>query len=102
MPIVNYRAHAFDNRLRVNGTQQIHVSWSQIVHAAITVGRRGLRDVWRHGQHSWFEMNYRAFMLCANLQTSHSDHIIKTSAYKSLDPSEKSAISYFLGLTFTN
>lgn len=40
-------------------------------------------------------------MIYANLQTSYSNHIIKSRAYKSLDPSEKSAISYFLGLTFT-
>ena len=101
MPIVNYRAHAFNNRLGVNATQQINVSWPQIVHAAITVGRRGWSDVLKNGRHSLFEMYYRASMVYANLQTSCSDRIIKTGAYKGLDPSEKSAISYFLGLTFT-
>ena len=101
MPILNCDAYGFANRLGTNGTHQLYVSWEQIVHAAITVGRRGWRDVFRHGQHSLFEMFYRSCMIYANLQSSHSNHIVKTSAYRSLDPSEKSAISYFLGLTFT-
>lgn len=101
MPILDYEAHGFNNGLGMNGPHHLNVRWEQIVHSAITVGRRGLRDVFRHGRHSMFEMFYRCCMIYANLQTSYSRHIVKTSAYNSLDRSEKSAISYFLGLTFT-
>ena len=101
MPILKYEAHAFNNRLGINGSHQLRVTWEEIVHAAITVGRSGRRDVLKHGHYSLFEMHYRCCLIYANLQTSHSDHIIKTCAYMDLDPSEKSAISYFLGLTFT-
>ena len=101
MPILHCEARSFSNRFGINGTRRLSISWPQIVHAAITVGRSGWRDVFRHGRHSLFEMFYRYCMIYANLQTSYSNHIIKSRAYKSLDPSEKSAISYFLGLTFT-
>lgn len=76
------------------------VTWPEIVHAAITVGRRGWRDVWRHGAYSIFEMFYRSSMVFANLRESENGCIRKTVAYEWLDPSEKSAVSYFLGLTF--
>ena len=45
-------------------------------------------------------MAYRAFMVYANLAGAMSGGIYKTSANEGLDPSEKSAISYFLGLAF--
>ena len=47
-----------------------------------------------------FEALYRFAIIYANLKETHDD-IKKTSAYRALDRSEKSAISYFLGLTFT-
>ena len=101
MPILNYDGYAFTNRIDMNGTHQLHVRWNQIVHAAATVGRRGWRDVFKHGRYSIFEIFYRCCMIYANLQTSSSNRIVKTNAYNDLDQSEKSAISYFLGLTFT-
>ena len=39
-------------------------------------------------------------MIYANLRTSQWGHFVKTDAYRNLDPSEKSAVSYFLGLSF--
>ena len=39
MPILKYEAHAFNNRLGINGSHQLRVTWEEIVHAAITVGR---------------------------------------------------------------
>ena len=42
-----------------------------------------------------------SFLIYANLEENLSGNIIKSSAYRNLDPSEKSAISYFMGLTST-
>ena len=50
MPILHYAAYAFNNRLGINGSHQLHVSWEEIVHAAITVGRSCWRDVLKHGR----------------------------------------------------
>jgi hypothetical protein len=71
-----------------------------LIWAGITVGRKSWQDVIRHGYHSFLEIIYRTAILKANLSSSPQGEFIKTDAYKSLDPSEKSAISYFLGLSF--
>jgi hypothetical protein len=49
--------------------------------------------------YSAFEVIYRGSMLFANLEESPSGKLAQSTAYKDLDPSEKSAVSYFLGLT---
>lgn len=82
----------------MNGDMDIATTWDELLHAAITVGRRGLRDVLAHGRYSTFEMHYRAAMLLANLQQSQGQ-LRKSDAYRHLDPSEKAAASYFIGLT---
>lgn len=102
MPIIPYVAREFVPELGVPVDRYDYptVTWSEIVHAAITVGRRGWWDVWRHGEYSVFEMFYRASMVFANLRESEVGTIQRTVAHEWLDRSEKSAISYFLGLTF--
>lgn len=82
-------------------TQSINVSWSELIWAAVTVGRANFNHVIRHGVFSRYEMQYRIAMLFANLQENMQGDIIKSSAYHSLDPSEKSAVSYFLGMTLS-
>ena len=101
-PTIAYRGNGFDSRLGnlLNSSTPIPVTWPEVIHAAITVGRGGWRDVFRHDRYSRYEMLYRASMIYANLRTRRGS-ITKTDAYHALDPSEKSAISYFLGLTFT-
>jgi hypothetical protein len=48
-----------------------------------------------------FEIVYRIAMIYANLLESADGRVVRSSAYEGLDPSEKSAISYFLGLALT-
>lgn len=76
------------------------VTWEDLIWSAITVGRKNRAAVIQHDYYSLLEMIYRSTMIGANLRSSNKDELIKTDAYKSLDPSEKSAISYFLGLSF--
>ena len=83
-----------------NGPNSVDIQWPELVWAAITVGRKSWSDVIQHGYHSWLEIIYRFAILKANLSSSNQNRFIKTDAYKNLDPSEKSAISYFLGLSF--
>lgn len=103
MPFVRYEATDFPPEYQVlrESPPLFEATWPEIVHAAVTVGRRGWRDVAKHGSHSVFEMVYRAFMVYANLAGAMGGGLYKTAANEGLDPSEKSAISYFLGLTFT-
>ena len=99
---LNYTARGFPScwEKRFHGSHSMKVTWKDLFRAAITVGRKSWDDVVRHGHHSRLEIIYRSTMIGANLSSSDRNEFTKTDAYKSLDPSEKSAISYFLGLSF--
>jgi hypothetical protein len=60
-----------------------------------------MRQVLQFGVYSTFEIVYRAALLYANLRQTASGNLRRSDAYDGLDPSEKSAISYFLGLTLS-
>lgn len=74
-------------------------TWVELVWATITVGRAKLKHVVRHGKYSRYELVYRAAIVYANLRQGAFGGLYRSAAYDSLDPSEKSAVSYFLGLT---
>ena len=88
-------------RHHLNGDSDITTTWDELLHAAITVGRRSWHDVLTHGRYSFFEICYRAAMLLANLRQSQGQ-LRKSDAYRYLDPSEKAAASYFIGLTLAS
>ena len=101
LPTIAYRGKGFLPRPGwcPNTSMRIAVTWPEVVHAAITVGRAHWGDVFRHGLYSKYEMLYRASMIYANLR-AYRGRIAATRAFLALDPSEKSAVTYFLGLTF--
>src|SRR5262245_10696002 len=103
MPNVAYRSESFPPHLgpSFQGVGRCRFTWDDLLWAAITVGRKNRFDVLRHGQHSWWEIFYRAAMLRANLKETPRGLLARTEAFKALDPSEKSAVSYFFGLTFS-
>ncbi len=102
MPKLNFIAKGFRPDLggRRHDLYSIEVTWAELIWAGITVGRKCWEDVIQHGYHSFLEIIYRIAILKANLKSTCQGDFIKTDAYNSLDTSEKSAISYFLGLSF--
>ena len=100
MPKIAYTATGFPAPLdAVNGVSDLELSWSFLLWSAISVGRAELLHIFRYGQFSLFEIAYRAAMVFANLCDNGAGRIRRSEAYDGLDPSEKSAISYFVGLT---
>jgi hypothetical protein len=100
MPRIPYDATNFPESFsNVNGVGELVVPWSALLWAAITVGRRELLQVLRNGEFSAFEIAYRAAIVFANLCDDGAGYLRRSDAYDGLDPSEKSAVSYFLGLT---
>ena len=104
MPNLDYTANGFSSNLgpQLNGLNSVDIQWPELIWAAITVGRKSWDDVIRYGSLSWLEIIYRSAILRANLSSSPQGGFTKTDAYKSLDPSEKSAVSYFFGLSLAN
>ena len=99
MPHIPYHARRFAGAFTaVNGHHDLNVNWAFLIWSAISVGRANFPDVLRHGQFSLFELVYRVGLVYANVYEDEAGHLRRSSAYKALDPSEKSAVSYFLGL----
>lgn len=73
-------------------------SWEDIFRAAISVGRKDWKWVTKHGSLSLNELSFRVNMIQAFLVEDSTNHISRSSAFLELDPSEKTAISYFFGL----
>lgn len=84
-----------------NGWHSLPVTWDDLLWAAITVGRPSRYFVFRHGVSSRYEALFRlsAVRMTLEQRSPQSRRFRRTAAAKSLDPSEKSAVHYFLGLT---
>jgi hypothetical protein len=89
----------FDNAIYPDfvGEKIYKFSVSDIIWAAVSVGKREQRHLWRHGIHSQMEFQWRWMMLYAFLEVKGTS-IHPSRAFQALDGSEKTAISYFLGL----
>lgn len=102
MPIIQYTALDFPLTMdsKFHNTHEIDVTWAEVVWAAISVGKRSLGDMLIHNIHSIDEIIYRAYIVWANLW-ENEQHFYRSSAYENLDATEKGAISYFIGMTFS-
>jgi hypothetical protein len=99
VPTITYTAQGFPPSAgrKLQGSRTERFTWAELVHAAITVGRKNWTDVLQHGNYSLLEILWRTAMLRGNLRGT-SGRIARSSAYRGLDRSEKGAVSFFLGL----
>ncbi|HWD92276.1 MAG TPA: hypothetical protein VG938_08000 [Verrucomicrobiae bacterium] len=98
---INYESRAFPSTTGiVNGANMLPANWNDILWAALTVGRPNRHYVFRHGQSSQYEALFRMSLVRMAVQQSGSfgRRLRRTEAVKSLDPTEKGAVSYFLGM----
>ena len=84
-----------------NGSSVLTTSWNELLWAALTVGRPNRQYVFRHGRASIYEALFRLSLVRMALEQAgpQAYRLRRTAAVRTLDPSEKGAISYFLGLT---
>jgi len=82
------------------GNGQLTATWDELLWAALTVGRRNIHFVFEHGDASFFEAMFRLSLMRSALEQSGpaGHRLRRTAAFKAMDPSEKGAVSYFLGL----
>ena len=67
------------------------------------VGRANWTDVFQHGPSSDYEFVFRLALVATTIQERQGlpqAEFTCTPAFRALDPSEKGALSYFMGLTF--
>lgn len=80
----------------------LNITWDDILWAAVTVGRPNRHYVFRHGDASLYEALFRWSLVRMSLEQSGraANRLRRTGVAKTLDPTEKGAVNYFLGLIF--
>lgn len=98
---IRYETEGFPVGTIANGIHELDFEWDDLLWAAITVGRPNRQFVFRHGNASAYEALFRLSMVRMALEQKRRvpSRLFRTDAFKTLDPSEKGAITYFLGLT---
>lgn len=101
MPLVTYTSTGFPQHLGndLQGVNTLSCTWEDIVWAAVTVGKAEHFHLLRFGIYSRMEMIFRASLIFANLKQNNGSVTCRTDAFNFLDPTEKGAVSYFLGMT---
>ncbi len=96
---IRYESEDFPHSSGMGQLGRLTLTWDDILWAALTVGRPNRYYVFRHGAASGFEAIFRwSLVRMALEQRGHG--LYRTDAFKSLDPTEKGAVSYFLGMVF--
>ncbi len=99
---IPYYTDAFPTGTVANGDAELSATWDDILWAAVTVGRPNRHYVFRHGSASMYEALFRWSLVRMALEQSgpRGSRLRRTTAAKTLDPTEKGAVNYFLGMTF--
>lgn len=99
---VPYETEGFPAGTVPNGVAHLAVSWDDILWAAVTVGRPNRQFVFQHGDSSAYEAIFRWSLVRMALEQRGlaGRRLWRTGAAMTLDPTEKGAVNYFLGMTF--
>ena len=99
---IPYETETFPPGTVANGSAELPVTWDDILWAAVTVGRPNRQYVFHHGVASMYEALFRWSLVRMALEQGgpRASRLRRTAAARTLDPSEKGAVNYFLGMTF--
>lgn len=99
---IQYETEGFPAGTLPSGLNELTLEWDDILWAAVTVGRPSRNYAFRHGMASSYEALFRwSLVRMALEQSGPSGHRLRrTEAFKTLDPTEKGAVNYFLGMIF--
>lgn len=102
MPLqIPYETESFPPGSVRSGSANLSATWDDLLWAAVTVGRPNTLYVFRHGDASRFEALFRWSILRMAVEQRRlaGRRLFRTEAAQSLDPTEKGAVNYFLGMT---
>ncbi len=97
---IDYETENFPGSVLPSGQQRLSVTWDELAWAAVTVGRPDIFHVFRYGNPSVNEAIFRWSMVRMALQQRgpYGWKLVRTDLFKQMDPTEKGAVNYFLGL----
>lgn len=93
---ISYEATDFPNASGLNGDGGLHSTWDDMLWATMTVGK-ARRDVLRHGRFSTADLVHRVACMHAFFDI-RGGRMVRSEAFKTLDPSEKAIASFYLGM----
>jgi hypothetical protein len=99
VPLITCTASHFRKR-GPRGPLPLAFSWAELIWAAVTVGK-WRDDLFANGRYSDYEAVSRIALHWAYLRTDAADRLVRTDAYNELDPTEKAAVSYAIGMSTT-
>ena len=76
----------------------LSTSWDDLIWAALTVGRPPSVPVLRYGVASFYEAIFRMSLIGMAIEQDNTGRLRRTRAFAVLDPTEKGAVNYFLGM----
>ena len=100
---IPYSSDHFPSGVIKNCDATLDVEWGDILWAAVTVGRPNRHYVFRHGDSSIYEAIFRWSLVRMSLEKvldRRIPQLKRTEAAITLDPTEKGAVNYFLGMIF--
>jgi len=103
MAYINGRFRHFTGlHAHLNGSALIQFDQKDLLRSAVRVGKRNTLDLMKHRNYARMEMQYKIAIIRANLMENPSAFMVKSGVYEFLDPSEKSNLSYYFGLSFAH
>lgn len=97
-PEIHYSSRDFPKGL-VKRYGNLNTTWEELLWAALTIGRPNTAYVFQHGEASLHEALFRLSLVKMALeQGPYSRRLLRSNAFRTLDPAEKGAVSYFLGM----
>ena len=98
--LIPYESESFPNGCPCSSPDgMLHVTWDDILWAALTIGRPSLYHVFKHSKSAINEAVFRLSLVRMAIESGNADqHLHRTEAFDALDPTEKGAVTYFLGM----
>jgi hypothetical protein len=97
---IPYESESFPAGTLSKESGELDVTWGELLWAAVTVGRPNRQFVFRAGDSFRYEALFRWSLVRTALEQNPGGfRLRRTEAARTLDPTEKGAINYFLGMT---
>ena len=91
-----------NNKYINNSNLPLKVTILDLLHSIITVGKPDVYHIFRYNYYSIYDILFRIYLLMSSLNfTQKSNYINNSILFDNMDPSEKGAVNYFLGMTFS-
>ncbi|WP_372424890.1 hypothetical protein [Salinarimonas chemoclinalis] len=88
----------FPAHMHLNVMQRHDITWDQLIWSALSIGRPGRQQLALQNKSDYYEALFRCSLLWMAIEQKGFSYY-RTDAFKTLDPTEKGSVNYFIGMT---